>query len=199
MKYTLNEYNLEYNKLSFLRLNDTFAAASDKVYQLLVQGRCFSPGTPASFITKTGRHDISEKFEFFICSVIRTHVVLVISLYELYRSNDLTHWATRRYYRTYKEFEFFRYIMATSFSDEGSRGTRREPPTRLYSFNVYFIYHTHLYVLGARVAQWVRSLDLTTHTSPSPIRRQYFRYIMATSFSDEGSRGTRREPPTLDK
>ena len=43
--------------------------------------------------------------------------------------------------------------------------------SRLYSFNVYFIYHTHLYVLGARVAQWVRSLDLTTHTSPSPIRR----------------------------
>ena len=25
--------------------------------------------------------------------------------------------------------------------------------SRLYSFNVYFIYHTHLYVLGARVAQ----------------------------------------------
>jgi hypothetical protein len=24
MKYTLNEYNLEYNKLSFLRLSDTF-------------------------------------------------------------------------------------------------------------------------------------------------------------------------------
>jgi hypothetical protein len=43
--------------------------------------------------------------------------------------------------------------------------------SRLYSFNVYFIYHTHLYVLGARVAKWVRSLDLTTHTSPSPIRR----------------------------
>jgi hypothetical protein len=36
------------------------AAASDKVYQLLVQGWWFSPGTPASFITKTGRHDISE-------------------------------------------------------------------------------------------------------------------------------------------
>ena len=25
--------------------------------------------------------------------------------------------------------------------------------SRLYSFNVYFIYHTHLYVLGPRVAQ----------------------------------------------
>jgi len=36
------------------------AAASDKVYQLLAHGRCFSPGTPASSTTKTGRHDIAE-------------------------------------------------------------------------------------------------------------------------------------------
>ena len=34
--------------------------ASDKVYQLLVQGRWFSPGTPASSTTETGRHDIAE-------------------------------------------------------------------------------------------------------------------------------------------
>jgi hypothetical protein len=33
------------------------AAASDKVYQLLVHGRWFSP---ASSTTKTGRHDIGE-------------------------------------------------------------------------------------------------------------------------------------------
>jgi hypothetical protein len=36
------------------------AAASDKVYQLLVHGRWFSSGTPASSSTKTGRHDIAE-------------------------------------------------------------------------------------------------------------------------------------------
>jgi hypothetical protein len=36
------------------------AAASDKVYQLLSHGRWFSPGTLASFTTKTGRHDIAE-------------------------------------------------------------------------------------------------------------------------------------------
>jgi hypothetical protein len=36
------------------------AAASDKVYQLLAQDRWFSPGTPASSTTKTGRHDIAE-------------------------------------------------------------------------------------------------------------------------------------------
>ena len=35
------------------------ATASDKVYQLLAHGR-FSPGTPASSTTKTGRHDIAE-------------------------------------------------------------------------------------------------------------------------------------------
>jgi len=37
-----------------------FAVASDKVYQLLAHGRWFTPGTPASSITKTGRHDIDE-------------------------------------------------------------------------------------------------------------------------------------------
>jgi len=37
-----------------------FRSASDKVYQLLAHGRLFSPGTPASSTTKTGRHDIAE-------------------------------------------------------------------------------------------------------------------------------------------
>jgi hypothetical protein len=37
-----------------------FAVASDKVYQLLAQGRWFSTGTAASSTTKTGRHDIAE-------------------------------------------------------------------------------------------------------------------------------------------
>ena len=36
------------------------AVACDKVYQLLAHGRWFSPGTPASSTTKTGRHDIAE-------------------------------------------------------------------------------------------------------------------------------------------
>ena len=42
------------------RVHYRLAAASDKVYQLLVHGRWFSPGTPASSTTKTGRHDIAE-------------------------------------------------------------------------------------------------------------------------------------------
>jgi hypothetical protein len=37
-----------------------FAAASDQVYQLFAHGWWFSPGTLASFTTKTGRHDIAE-------------------------------------------------------------------------------------------------------------------------------------------
>jgi hypothetical protein len=37
------------------------AVASDKVYQLLAHGQWFSPGTPASSTTKTGRHDIAER------------------------------------------------------------------------------------------------------------------------------------------
>jgi hypothetical protein len=36
------------------------AAASDKVYQLLAHGWWFSPGTPASSTTKTGRQYIAE-------------------------------------------------------------------------------------------------------------------------------------------
>ena len=36
------------------------AAPSDKVYQLFVHGRWFSPGTPASSTPKTGLHDIAE-------------------------------------------------------------------------------------------------------------------------------------------
>jgi hypothetical protein len=35
-------------------------SASDKVYQLLAHGRWFSPGTPASFTTTFGRHDIAD-------------------------------------------------------------------------------------------------------------------------------------------
>jgi hypothetical protein len=36
------------------------AAAGDKVYQLIAYGRWFSPGTPTSSTTKTGRHYIAE-------------------------------------------------------------------------------------------------------------------------------------------
>jgi hypothetical protein len=43
-----------------INISICYAAASNKVYQLLDHGRWFSPRTPASSITKTGRHDIAE-------------------------------------------------------------------------------------------------------------------------------------------
>jgi hypothetical protein len=55
------------------------AAASDKVYQLIAHGRWFSPGTPASSITKTGRHDIAEILLKVELSTIKSkkHIVFV--------------------------------------------------------------------------------------------------------------------------
>ena len=44
----------------YLDYSNKIVAACDKVYQLLAHGRWFSPGTPASSTTKTGRHDIVE-------------------------------------------------------------------------------------------------------------------------------------------
>jgi hypothetical protein len=41
-----------------VKINNQFV--SESLYQLLAQGRWFSPGTPASSTTKTGRHDIAE-------------------------------------------------------------------------------------------------------------------------------------------
>ena len=47
--------------LSVLRFTASdYPFGSDKVYQLLAHGWWFSPGTPASSTTKTGRHDIAE-------------------------------------------------------------------------------------------------------------------------------------------
>jgi hypothetical protein len=77
---------------------------NDKVYQLLAHDRWFSPGSPASSTTKTGRHDIAEILlkvalkhqksksnhdsevettDSNLQSRARTHAVLVIGLYEL--------------------------------------------------------------------------------------------------------------------
>jgi hypothetical protein len=53
---------------------------------LLADGRWFSPGTPASSITKADRHDITEillKVALKHKNQKSTHAVLVIGLYEL--------------------------------------------------------------------------------------------------------------------
>ena len=48
------------------------AVASDKVNQLLAQGRWFSPGTLASSTTKTGRHDIQNVAEILLKVALNT-------------------------------------------------------------------------------------------------------------------------------
>jgi hypothetical protein len=50
------------------------AATIDKVYQLLVHGQGFSPGTPASSITKTGRHDIAEILLIVVLNTINQSI-----------------------------------------------------------------------------------------------------------------------------
>jgi hypothetical protein len=50
----------QYGFINYKKGCTWLAAASDKVYQLLSHGRWFSPCTPVSYTTKTGRHDIAE-------------------------------------------------------------------------------------------------------------------------------------------
>jgi hypothetical protein len=66
-------------------------AASDKVYQLLAHGRWFSPGTPASSTTKTGRHDIAE---IFVKVTLNTINLLTIIFYRFW----LLHLASSKFY-----------------------------------------------------------------------------------------------------
>jgi hypothetical protein len=60
-------FNMSFNmsqrqgiKFTYIRQPMLNFKTRDKVNQLLSHGRWFSPGTPASFTTKTGRHDIAE-------------------------------------------------------------------------------------------------------------------------------------------
>jgi hypothetical protein len=46
--------------VNYLKGCTRLTTANDKVYQLLAHGQWFSPSTPASSTTKTGRHDIAE-------------------------------------------------------------------------------------------------------------------------------------------
>ena len=61
------------------------AAASEKVYQLLAHGRWFSPGTPGSSTTKTGRHDLAESDVKHnkINQSINQHFILKIKLQQI--------------------------------------------------------------------------------------------------------------------
>ena len=67
-------------------------AASDKVYQLLVHGGWFSPGTPASSTTKNGRNDIAEillKVALSTINQVKSYPYIVQSMYRSQLSLEL--------------------------------------------------------------------------------------------------------------
>ena len=64
-------------------------SASDKVYQLLARGGWFSPGTPTSPITKTGRHDIAEILLKMSVNTKNQSIQLAVKLYDLPPKNKI--------------------------------------------------------------------------------------------------------------
>jgi hypothetical protein len=74
------------------------ASASDQVDQLLTHGRWFSPGTPASSTTTTGRHDIAE----ILLKVALNTTNQSIIIYSLKSLRDLCINATLSEYIGYK-------------------------------------------------------------------------------------------------
>ena len=62
-------------KLQYQKGCTRLATASDKAYQLFAHGPWFSPGTPASSTTKTGRHDIAEILLIVALNTITTNQI----------------------------------------------------------------------------------------------------------------------------
>jgi hypothetical protein len=56
-------YHIQPGFVNYKKGCTRLAATSDKCSQLLAHGRWFSPGPPASSITKTVRHDLLEVSE----------------------------------------------------------------------------------------------------------------------------------------
>jgi hypothetical protein len=73
------------------------AAANDKVYQLLAHGRWFSPRTPASSTTKTGRHDIAEILLKVALNTNNQSISLPVTRVKLYNHRVKVH-VTRTWY-----------------------------------------------------------------------------------------------------
>ena len=83
------------------------AAASDKVYQLLAHSRWFSPGTPASSTTKTGRHEIAEILLKVALNINRSNqydvpfVKSALNFTELAQKLLLVNWSSKRFLKNY--------------------------------------------------------------------------------------------------
>jgi hypothetical protein len=62
------------------------------VYQLLALGRWFSPGTPASSTTKTGRHDIAKiLLKVALSTINQIKSNLVLDIHEIFAAGCCTH------------------------------------------------------------------------------------------------------------
>jgi hypothetical protein len=103
---------------------------------LLAHGRWFSPGSPASSTTKTGRHDITEILLKVACINRPFANFRLFVLLELFPFNVVKSVQTFQNLNLNLNFgvlchfqQYFSYIMATSFSGGRSWTTRREPPT----------------------------------------------------------------------
>jgi hypothetical protein len=131
--------------LNYKKRCTRLSAASEKVYQLLSHGWWFSPGTPASSTTKTGRHDIAE-------------ILLKVSLNTI---NQILY--------TKRRNSCLFYVLPCTYSPftrGGSRGggrTRRAPPLKLE--NIWFF----------GVKSWFFTRNTTKFFAPPSARRNFFK------------------------
>ena len=86
------------------------AAANDTVYQLLAHGRWFSPGTPASSITKAGRHDIAE----ILLKVALNTINQIKSIFRITQELHMYNWSWQTMVILY-HLQRFVILIASSF------------------------------------------------------------------------------------
>jgi hypothetical protein len=123
-------------------------SASDKVYQLLAQGRWFSLGTPTSSTTKTGHHDIAEILPKFKNSNSLSWSKLV--------KKRTTIW-TRTMYKWYgKNIHCCTY---TCIHCPGPnwwiRGLKFGPGCNVQMIwkNIFTVAHTHVYIILVQIGE----------------------------------------------
>ena len=112
------------------------AAASDKIYQLLANGRWFSLSTPTSPTTKIGRHDIAEI------------LLKVASNY----NHSLTHTITEKWHVQYSQFSIQSRLFLIFYL------YNPDPVTGTTNYPVYCKINIHLLVLClTRPGIWKRA------------------------------------------
>jgi hypothetical protein len=169
------------------------AAASDKVYQLLAHGRWFSPGTPASSTTKSGRHDIeftktlrkvcNWNFLFYCSNIAKSEnamlwrmlsrletCIVYCCIWTVALAKSIVPRKTwRKLWHSILWFCNIRAVKKKISITYLAKRLRELSSTKTGSYPHEFLCRTNCSAcadyqpcLGGRVAQWVRSLDLTT-------------------------------------